>query len=188
MRQLTAPTAVPRSGGLARLPGQVAGLYRLGWPRTQGLTLIELMAALAVSVILFGMAIPYMADFMHNARLRQAGNALLAETLQAQSEAIKRNASTRLVISGGLIQVLDISAGGAGVLLRSNRLADGMSAVSAVQVDFGSRGTPLPFGTSAAVNLVRSGATCSAELRCPGLRIDGGGGIRLCVNQLVDCA
>lgn len=188
MRQLMTPSAGPHRTEPLRLSGQAAGRHRRERPRVRGLTLIELMAALAVSVILFGMAIPYMADFMHNARLRQAGNALLAETLQAQSEAIKRNASTRLLISGSLIQVLDISAGGAGVLLRSNRLADGLSAASAMQVDFGSRGTPLPFGTSASVNLVRSGTTCSAELRCPGLRIDGGGGIRLCVNQLVDCA
>ena len=159
MRQLMTPSAGPHRTEPLRLSGQAAGRHRRERPRVRGLTLIELMAALAVSVILFGMAIPYMADFMHNARLRQAGNALLAETLQAQSEAIKRNASTRLLISGSLIQV-----------------------------DFGSRGTPLPFGTSASVNLVRSGTTCSAELRCPGLRIDGGGGIRLCVNQLVDCA
>ena len=153
----------------------------------RGLTLIELVAALAIGAILFGMAVPYMADFVHNARLRQAGNALLAEALHTQGEAIKRNASTRLVINGGLIQVLDISAGGDGVLLRSRRLSDGLSASNAVQVDFGSRGTPLPFGTSAAVNLSRNGAICSAEQRCPGLRIDGGGGIRLCVNQLADC-
>lgn len=161
-------------------------MRQLRSPR-RGLTLIELMATLAIGTILFGMATPYLSDYVANTRLRQAGNAVLAEALHAQGEAIKRNASTRLTISGGTIQVLDVSAGGDGVLLRTRLLADGLAASEAVQVDFSSRGTPLPFGTGAAIDLVKSGATCSSEMRCPGLRIDGGGGIRLCGNQLVDC-
>jgi len=156
-------------------------------PSRRGMTLIELMATLAIGTILFGMAAPYLRDYMDNTRMRQAGNAVLAEALHAQGEAIKRNASTRLTISGGTIQVLDVSAGGDGVLLRTRLLAEGLGASEAVQVDFSSRGTPLPFGTGAAIDLVKSGATCSSEMRCPGLRIDGGGGIRLCGNQLVDC-
>lgn len=156
-------------------------------PRRRGLTLIELMATLAIGAILFGMAAPFLGDYINNTRMRQAGNSLLAEALSAQGEAIKRNASTRLSVAGGLIQVLDVSGGGDPVLLRSRQLSEGLTATSAVQVDFGSRGTPLPFGTGAAIDLAKSGATCSSELRCPGLRIDGGGGIRLCSNRLVDC-
>ena len=155
--------------------------------RRHGMTLIELMATLAIAAVLFGTAAPYLGDYINNTRMRQAGNSLLAEALHAQGEAIKRNASTRLRVAGGVIQVLDISGGGDPVLLRSRQLSEGLTATSTVQVDFGSRGTPLPFGTGASIDLARSGTTCSAELRCPGLRIDGGGGIRLCVNRLADC-
>lgn len=152
----------------------------------QGLTLIELMATLAIGVILFGMAAPYLGDYMVNTRLREAGNALLAETLYAQGEALKRNVSTRLAIDGGEIQVRDMSAGGDGVLLRRRLLGDGLTAHAAAQIDFSSRGMPLPFGTATAIDIDKSGVTCSAEQRCPGLRVDGGGGVRLCANSL-DC-
>jgi len=157
----------------------------LSLPR-RGLTLIELMATLAISVILFGMAAPYLGDYMVNSRLREAGNALLAETLYAQGEALKRNVSTRFIIDGGEIQVRDMSAGGDGTLLRQRLLGDGLTARAAAQIDFSSRGTPLPFGTATAIDVDKSGVTCSAEARCPGLRVDGGGGVRLCANRL-DC-
>jgi type IV fimbrial biogenesis protein FimT len=161
-------------------------MRHLNTPR-RGLTLIELMATLAISVILFGMAAPYLGDYMVNTRLREAGNALLAESLFAQGEALKRNVSTRFIIDGGEIQVRDMSAGGDGVLLRRRLLGDGLSAHAGAQIDFSSRGTPLPFGTATSIDIDKSGVTCSAEQRCPGLRVDGGGGIRLCANRL-DCS
>ena len=40
----------------------------------------RLLASLAITVILFGMAVPYLGDYMANTRLREAGNALHAET------------------------------------------------------------------------------------------------------------
>ena len=152
----------------------------------RGLTLIELMATLAIGAILMGMAAPYLRDYLVNTRLREAGNALLAETLYAQAEALKRNASTRLAIDGSAIEVRDMSVGDGGTVLRTRQLSDGVAASEAAQISFGSRGTPLPFGTAVAIDLVKSGVTCSADQRCPGLRVDGGGGVRLCGNQL-DC-
>ena len=152
--------------------------------RRQGLTLIELLVTLAISVILFGMAVPYVGDYMVNTRLREAGNALHAETLYAQGEALKRNMTTRLIVDGSDIQVRDMSAGDEGALLRRRALGEGLSVQAAAQVDFNSRGMPVPFGTATAIDVAKSGVTCSAELRCPGLRVDGGGTVRLCANQL----
>lgn len=153
----------------------------------RGLTLIELMATLAIGAILLGMAAPYLRDYMTNTRLREGGNALLAEALYAQAEAIKRNATTRLTVDGSVLEVRDMgTGGGTGTVLRTRQLADEVGASATAQIDFGSRGTPLPFGTAVAIDLVKTGVTCSAELRCPGLRVDGGGGVRLCGNQL-DC-
>jgi type IV fimbrial biogenesis protein FimT len=88
-------------------------------------------------------------------------------------------------VAASVVQVRDMSSGGTGTLLRERVLLDGIGIGDATaDVDFGSRGTPLPWGTGASVDLAKSGLTCSADLRCPGLRIDGGGGIRLCANQL----
>ena len=155
--------------------------------RSRGLTLIEVAVGVAITVVLLGMAVPYLGDFGQQARLRQGGDLLLAQALLAQSEGIKRNSTVRLHVAAGsgLVQVRDMSAGAPGTLLRESALPDGISLGSqAVDIDFGSRGTPLPFGTAASVDLVKSGVTCSADMRCPGLRIDGGGGIRLCADQL----
>jgi type IV fimbrial biogenesis protein FimT len=149
------------------------------------MTLIEALVGVAISVVLLGMAAPYLGDFSQAARLRQSGDALLAEALYAQSEAIKRNSTVRLHVAASVVQVRDMSSGGTGTLLRERVLLDGIGIGDATaDVDFGSRGTPLPWGTGASVDLAKSGLTCSADLRCPGLRIDGGGGIRLCANQL----
>ena len=68
-------------------------------------------------------------------------------------------------------------------LLRTRTLAAAQVAEPAT-VSFGSNGMPSPFGTAAEIDLVEPGATCSEALRCPRLRIDGGGAIHLCANKL----
>jgi type IV fimbrial biogenesis protein FimT len=149
--------------------------------------MIEAVVGLAITVVLLGVAAPYLGDFTQTARLRQSGDALLAEALFAQSEAIKRNTTVRLRVVSDTVQVRDMSSGGSGTVLRERVLVDGIGVSGTTNVDFGSTGTPMPWGTSAALDLQKSGLTCSAAMRCPGVRIDGGGGIRLCGNQL-DCS
>ena len=150
----------------------------------RGLTLIELVVTLAIGGILMSMAAPALADFWLNHQLREAGNALQAEALYARTEAIRRNVPTRLVINGADLSVRDMSNGAAGVLLRQRRLAEGLSASGAAQIDFDSRGILLPLGTEAALDIAKTGLTCSSEHRCPGLRVDGGGNMRLCADKL----
>lgn len=150
----------------------------------RGVTLIELAVTLVVGALLMSMAAPALADFWTNHQLREAGNNLLAEALYARSEAIKRNVPTRLVINGTELSVHDMSNGADGVLLRQRNLAAGFSTSGSAQVDFDSRGIVLPLGTEAAIDMARTGVTCSADLRCPGLRIDGGGNMRLCADKL----
>jgi len=147
-----------------------------------GFTLIELMVALAIGVFLVGMASPYFGEYVSNSRLREGGNALLAEALFAQSEALKRNGPVRMQVSATSVKVIDIGVQPEATL--RERSLGGDIVADVATVDFGSTGTPLPFGTDAAINVNKSGVTCSADLRCPGLRVDGGGGIRLCGNRL----
>lgn len=149
-----------------------------------GLTLIELVVTLAIGGILMSMAAPALSDFWLNHQLRAGGDTLLGEALFARTEAIKRNAPTRLVIDGADLSVRDMRDGADGVLVRQRRLADGMTASGSAQVNFDSRGILLPLGTEAAADISKTGVTCSSDFRCPGLRVDGGGGIRLCSDKL----
>jgi type IV fimbrial biogenesis protein FimT len=150
-------------------------------------TLIELMVGLAVLAVLVATAAPYMGDMVINSRLRESGNLLFSEALMAQSEAVKRNTTVRVSTNGASVQVLDMTTPGAPVVLRSRTLTNSVTAPVAT-FDFGPEGRPAPFGTAVSMNLSISGTTCSTELRCPGLRVDAGGAMRLCGNYQVNCS
>lgn len=155
--------------------------------RQLGVTLVELMVALAVLAVLVAAAAPFMGDLVANSRLRESGNVLFTEALVAQSEAIKRNTTVRVSTSGGdTVQVHDMTAPANPVLLRARPMAAGVTVPTAV-FSFGPEGRPVPFGTAVSVNLAAVNASCSADLRCPGLRIDAGGATRLCPNHQVSC-
>ncbi|MFN0182199.1 MAG: Tfp pilus assembly protein FimT/FimU [Aquabacterium sp.] len=151
-----------------------------------GLTLVELLIGVAIAALLLALGAPYYGDYIINSRLREGGTAVLTETMYVRSEAIKRNGTVRLAIDGANMTVTDFSADANGVIVRQTRLAEGINAGS-VTIDFGARGTPIPFGTASETNLSYAGTTCSATFRCPGLRVDGAGGIRLCGNHLSSC-
>lgn len=154
--------------------------------RQRGLTLIELMVGIAIMALLAMAAAPYFGDYGINSRLRESGNTLFTEALIAQSEAIKRNRVVRLSTDGALVQVLDMTDPANPVVLRERSLADGVSAPAAT-VDFGSQGWPANL-TAAGIDLTHATATCSSDHRCPGLRVEAGGAIRLCGNHLVNCS
>ena len=154
--------------------------------RTQrGLTLIELMVAFAIASMLALSAAPFFADYGTNSRLRESGNSLYSETLFAQSEAIKRNRVVRVSTSGSTITVADMTDPGNPVTLRTRTLADGVLMATG-SVSFGSSGWPANL-TAVAIDLSHATASCSADYRCPGLRVEGGGAIRLCGNYLSGC-
>ena len=162
-------------------------MRRLNPGRTRGMTLVELMVGLAVLAVLATTAAPYMGDMVVNSRLRESGNLLFSESLIAQSEAVKRNTTVRVSTNGNLVQVLDMTIPAAPVQLRARTLPANVSAPVAT-FDFGPEGRPAPFGTAVSLNLFITGATCSVDLRCPGLRIDAGGAMRLCGNHQVNCS
>lgn len=151
----------------------------------RGLTLVELMVGLAIAAVLFMAAIPSFQDYMANSRLREGGNTLFAQTLFAQSEAIKRNNVVRLEVDGSQITITDRTDPDAPVELRSATLSDGVSADDAT-IDFSGEGRPVDFA-AASINLSLASLTCSTEIRCPGLRVDGGGAVRLCGDHTTDC-
>lgn len=148
----------------------------------RGLTLIELMVAFAIASLLALAAAPYFADYGINSRLRESGNALYAETLFAQSEAIKRNRAVRVSTSASTITVDDMTDPDAPVTLRTRTLTDGVTMATRT-ITFGSSGWPSNL-TAVSIDFSHATATCSADYRCPGLRVEAGGAIKLCGNQL----
>jgi type IV fimbrial biogenesis protein FimT len=161
-------------------------MRRAGARRQQGVTLIELMVGLAVLAILVATAAPFMGDMVVNSRLRESGNLLFGESLIAQSEAIKRNTTVRVSTAGNSVQVLDMTVPATPVVLRQRNMTGNVVAPTTT-FDLGPEGRPMPFGTAVSINLSMTGPSCSTELRCPGLRVDAGGAIRLCGNHQVSC-
>lgn len=155
--------------------------------KARGMTLVELMVGLAVMALLASMAAPYMGDFVANSRLREAGHLLLAETLMAQSEAVKRNTTVRVSTTASEVQVIDVTVAATPVVLRTRALAGGAQ-LPATTFDFGPEGRPSPFGTAVSINLIPITGACSTLLRCPGLRVDAGGATRLCASYLDGCS
>jgi type IV fimbrial biogenesis protein FimT len=148
----------------------------------RGLTLVELMVALTIAALLAMAAAPWFADYGTNARLRESGNTLLTEALMAQSEAIKRNRVVRLATAGNFVTVSDMSDPANPVQLRSRMFAADVQAPT-TSIDFSSSGWPTDFN-AVSINLTHVTASCTADTRCPGLRIDGGGAVRFCGNTL----
>ncbi len=147
----------------------------------RGLTMIELMVAFAIASMLALAFVPYVSDYGINARLRESGNMLYGEALYAQSEAIKRNRTIRVSTSGANISVDDVSDSANVVNLRTRSMTGDISAATG-SVSFASTGLPTPL-TAVSINLVSASSVCDADHRCPGLRVDAGGAIRLCSNQ-----
>lgn len=152
----------------------------------RGLTLVELMVGLAIGGFLMMSAAPYFSDYVANSRLREGGNLLFAEAMAAQSEAVKRNTVVRLATSGDTITITDRTDTANPVTLRTRTAANGLQYATAT-LDFGSEGRPVPFGSTGSVDVGSANVTCSSDYRCPGLRVDAGGAVRLCTNKLSNC-
>lgn len=154
--------------------------------RARGLTLIELMVTVAIASILMMAGLPYLGDYVQNSRMREAGNSAYTSALYAQSEAIKRNGRVRLSIDGSTVQVIDrvgLAAAGTGTVLRTLTLPEGVRLAAATTVDFGSEGRTWPAGSTQTFNFIKSGLTCSTDIRCPALVVEAGGAVRLCADQ-----
>lgn len=82
-----------------RYPRQLCGLSSMRSPDQRGFTLIELMITLAVLAILLAVSVPSFTDMTLGSKLRSQANDLVAGTVLARSEAIKRNQTVTLCAS-----------------------------------------------------------------------------------------
>jgi type IV fimbrial biogenesis protein FimT len=151
----------------------------------RGLTLVELMVALAIAAVLAVAAAPSFTEYLANSRLRENANSLYAQILFAQSEAIKRNTVVRVEVAATEIVISDLDDPANPVALRTVPLTHAIGA-TATTLDFGGEGRPVGFA-AASIDFSHPSLTCSAAVRCPGLRVDGGGGVRLCSDHTASC-
>ena len=157
----------------------------------RGVTLVELLVTMAVLSILVTLGLPAMSDYLRNARLSESAHTVMATAIFARSEAIKRNETLRLELSGGELRVRTAED----EVLRSQMLPDGIAvaaasvasgdAVSAIQ--FGGSGRTVPFGASFRIDASLAGASCEdPETRCPRVMVRSGGALQKCLGQ-EDC-
>ena len=151
--------------------------------RNQGLTLIEIMVALTISALVLTFAARHLGDYATNTRMREGLHGVMAQALLAQSEALKRNTPVRLTVTANESRVSVVASG---QVLRAEPLINGLEATTGT-LDFGANGLPIPLGTSLQVVVSQTGVTCSAEMRCPRLSVDGGGGVRVCSDSTGTC-
>jgi type IV fimbrial biogenesis protein FimT len=161
--------------------------------KRRGLTLIELMVTITIMGLMVAVGMPPMAEYINNSRLRESGYLLQTELLFAQNEAMKRNAVMRVTTNGNQVQVLEANVPATPNLIRSRQLTARVLAATAT-VEFSSRGFPIDRSTTPATDFAAVGidvsldnASCSADLRCPRVRVAGGGGISLCANRVTGC-
>jgi len=67
----------------------------------RGMTLIELMIALAVAGVLFGLAMPTFRAWIQNSQIRTAADAVINGIQLARSEAIRRNKPVEFILRTG---------------------------------------------------------------------------------------
>jgi type IV fimbrial biogenesis protein FimT len=92
------PTAGVNTGVGADAPGAVhtRAYQRCHRRRAGGVTLIELMVAVAVLAVLAAAAIPNFKSFLHNSRLSADATRLFADLELARSEAARRNTTVTI--------------------------------------------------------------------------------------------
>lgn len=140
----------------------------------RGVSLVELMVAVVIAAILMVAGLPAYADYIANSRLREGANVVVSAAQFARSEAIRRNRSTKLDLSG---QQLVVSQGG--TPLRTFELPAPLQA-SGLPATFDSTGRLSPFGADVQSQVSSSQRSCAGDLRCPTVHIEAGGAVSLC--------
>lgn len=157
----------------------------------KGLSLVELLVTMSVMVLLITMAAPSMAEFLRNARLREASNTVTIVLQQARGEAIKRNEPVTFRIDGSALTVSD----SAGTVLRNEALPEGVVAAAqrvsdnaaASEIRFGGAGRTLPMGNAYRVDTSLPQVPCDeVAARCLRVMVRSGGSVRMCRSNQ-DC-
>lgn len=157
-----------------------------------GFTLVELMITVAVIAILVSVGMPSYNDWIRKLELRNAAEAALHGLQLARSEAIKRNATVTLTLSGGngwtitdalgaTIQSRPSGEGSRSALITVTQPASALPYAIAFnglgRMAAGAPGVPVVLS---AVDSVGADCTSSGPSNCFRVEISVGGLVRMC--------
>ena len=86
-------------------------LRTVGQRAQRGMTLIEVMVTVAILAILVSLASPAIGDWLLNAQIRTAAEALQNGLMQARTEAVRRNAPVEFVLGAGSTWTISLAVG-----------------------------------------------------------------------------
>ncbi len=151
-----------------------------------GFSLIELCVALAVVVIGATWALTTLSDVLSNNRLRSAGQQMYDALQLARSEAVKRNASVAVSVSGVSVSINytpGVACGRNGASCQTLTFGAGtglqvqLDNAASAALQFDSRGEMADL-SGHTVDIVNN--RCAAEQSCVRLLVRGGGTVRVC--------
>jgi type IV fimbrial biogenesis protein FimT len=179
----------------------------LPFPKALGVTLVELMIALAIMILLMVMAAPSYTQWIANTKVRTTAEAIQNGLMMAKGEALRRNTKVQMVLTTSSPDIANVGAAastaGTNWIVRvyqaagaytsadfvgGRSAAEGSSntTVSAGQSNFIFTGvgslSPTP-GAAVAINI--SGSGSNRPLR---IEVTQGGGIRMCDPNLASTA
>jgi len=138
--------------------------------RQAGVTLMELIIALAIAASLMAMAVPSFSNWLAGARVRGSAESLLAGAQLARSEAVKRNAQVRFQLTSTADNSCALSASGNNWIISlddpSGACAAAPHATTAPRIIQSRSGSE---GTSTVVVAATAGTTPASLLRFNGL-------------------
>jgi type IV fimbrial biogenesis protein FimT len=156
-----------------------------------GVTLVELMVAVAILGLLVAAAAPSAREFIANTRVRSAVESLQAGVTLARNEALRRNENVDLVLAAGQWRVVRVN-GSAELRASSPAELEGVSlspATATMRFDGLGRASDI-VGSVVASNLTVSNPTYGAcqdaggNVRCLRLLVRTGGASRVCDPKL----
>lgn len=147
--------------------------------RQLGVTLIELLVTLTVIGVLATQGLPAYSSYVQNAKLREGATIVSTTLVGARDDAKTRGITTTVVSTGAALAVTQMDSGVLSTLRTVSLPAGALASV--FTVNFGASGRTDPFGTEmqTRVTLGATGA-CTADVRCPAVRVDAGGAISVC--------
>ena len=147
--------------------------------KNRGFTLIELLIAMAVLAIVVMQAVPAMQTAVTNSRLMSSAQSLRTFAQAARNEAIKRNETVRLEVTGSEVRIVRAAGTDDAQVLQSGNLSAGAFA-SSFTFDYASNGLALPFGSERTVTVGVASGCGVDDLRCPSVVLMASGQVNLC--------
>ena len=164
-------------------------------PTQRGITLFEMMVAIAIIAVLTMFSMPMYRQWLQNSQLRARAESIAAGLQQARSEAVRLNATAgvRFVMNGNDWQVLNPSGEvvqeSVGADLSQNAAVAATPAANST-ITFGPLGQVMPAGVTvdfAVTHAQAAGADPSmkcvadgGDMHCLNVQVRGGGLVRMC--------